>query len=424
MTEGERKSELRAQLTAARDRTLWLFGQVPEEFLRRRVHNFYSPIGWHFGHIGRTEEWWVICEALGKPCLDEKLSFLLADLPANPKDNRVNIPDRDGITAFLTATRDRVLEALEATPLDPENPFLREGYVWDFALQHECQHQETIAEMLCLIHQRMPIPTIEFPYRWCGQDSARAVALDGGRFTMGSDAWCGYDNEKSAHKVDVAPFILDETPVTAYQWSLFMAEDGYHRPEFWSDAGWQWRATEDATKPEYWIIEEGQFAIVSPAGVRAIHPEEPVGSISWHEAKAFARWAGQRLPTEEEWELAAVAGSHSRRFPWGDRVPSPELASYGLADWGPRPAASYPANPNGLQGMAGGLWEWTSTPFLPYSGFEAFPYDGYSADHMKGEHRVCRGGSFATAGPILRGSFRNWYVPTYRQGFLGLRCAQ
>src|ERR1035438_7969937 len=124
MTQGERKAQLRIRLSAARDRTLWLFDQVPDEFLKRRVHNFYSPIGWHFGHIGRTEEYWVMSEALKRPVLDEHLSFLLADLPENPKDNRVTIPNRGAIVEYLSATRQRVFKALDAADLDSSNPLI------------------------------------------------------------------------------------------------------------------------------------------------------------------------------------------------------------------------------------------------------------------------------------------------------------
>src|SRR3954464_7235864 len=95
------RSVLAQRLADVRAKTLWLLDQVPEEFLRRRVHSFYSPIGWHFGHVGRTEEFAAIGEALGRPLLDDHLSFLFADLPDNPKDNRVNIPDRAGIKKYL-----------------------------------------------------------------------------------------------------------------------------------------------------------------------------------------------------------------------------------------------------------------------------------------------------------------------------------
>src|SRR5689334_702228 len=142
------RTQLRHRLQETRAKTLWLLGQVPEEFLKRRVHSFYSPIGWHCGHVGRTEEFWAIGEALGKPLLDDHLSFLFADLPENPKDNRVNIPDREGIKKYLSRTRSLVLDALDSADLSSDSKLLRHGYAFDFAIQHECQHQETICEML------------------------------------------------------------------------------------------------------------------------------------------------------------------------------------------------------------------------------------------------------------------------------------
>jgi iron(II)-dependent oxidoreductase len=238
---------------------------------------------------------------------------------------------------------------------------------------------------------------------------------------MGSDDRHVYDNEKDAHEVRVEAFELASMPVTAAEWCEFMADGGYERRELWTADGWAWRDREGATRPEYWL-EDGRYA--GPAGPREIDPREPVSCVSWYEADTFARWAGARLPTEEEWEYAA-RGSRSLPYPWGSESPEGR-ACHAMESWGPVAAGRFPsgASPFGILDMAGNVWEWTSTPFLPYPGFEAFPYDGYSKDHMKGEHRVCRGGSWATSARILRSSFRNWYVPSYRQGFLGLRLAR
>src|SRR4051812_34834816 len=139
-----RREALKATMTAAREKTLWLLSQVPEDFLKKRVHTFYSPIGWHFGHIARTEEYWIICKALGRPCLDEHYTFLFADLVENPKDNRVNLPSREEIVAYLSMVRLATFDALGSADLNSGDAFLAEGYGWEFALQHECQHQETI----------------------------------------------------------------------------------------------------------------------------------------------------------------------------------------------------------------------------------------------------------------------------------------
>ncbi len=392
--------------------------QVPDRFLRERVHSFYSPIGWHFGHVGRTEEYWVICAALKEQPVDEQLTFLFADLPDNPKDNRIHIPDRDGIKAYMSATRAHVLDALETCDLSTDDPYLADGYAWEFAVQHECQHQETIAEMLQLIQKQLPPVSVELP-KWTSHHQTEWVNIPGDTFTMGSDDRHGYDNEKCEHQETVAPFRLAKTQVTAYQWTQFMEDGGYRRPELWSKEGWAWRCTEDATAPEYWIQQPDGWAYFGPHGVRPIQPAEAASCLSWFEADAFARWAGKRLPTEEEWEYAAGPS----KYPWGDSMAVDKEACHGLSNWAPDVVGRRLAGAFGLQDMAGNVWEWTSSKFLPYPGFEAFPYDGYSKDHMKGLHQVCRGGSWATSPTILRRTFRNWYVPTYRQGFLGLRLA-
>lgn len=428
MNQSDRKRQIRDSLAQARTKTLWLLNQVPDEFLRRRVHSFYSPIGWHFGHVGRTEEFWVISEALKLPVLDPDLTFLYADLPDNPKDNRVHIPDRAGTIAYLDRTRERVLAALDACDLSMDNRYLSDGYAWQFALQHECQHQETITEMLQLIQKQIePVSVEAMP--WKSNLVTEMVRIEGGTFCMGSDDPHGYDNEAEAHRVEVAPFRLAKYLVTAFEWKQFMDDGGYCQQELWSPHGWEWRLSENAIAPEYWIHQESSWAFFGPLGARPIHPDEPVSCLSWFEADAYARWAGKRLLTEAEWEFAASfdpASPASRRFPWGSDVATPAKASFGLNDWSPSPVGTHPSGASafGIEDIAGGVWEWTSSKFLPYPGFQAFPYDGYSKDHMRGAHQVCRGGSWATAAPILRCSFRNWYVPTYRQGFLGVRLAE
>jgi iron(II)-dependent oxidoreductase len=405
------KTGLRNRLSQAREKTLWLLDLVPDEFLRKRIHSFYSPIGWHFGHVGRTEEFWAIGEALNRPLLDSHLTFLFADLPENPKDNRVNIPDRAGLIDYLNQTRARVLQALDELDLNTTNELLKNGYAWEFALQHECQHQETICEMLQLIQRELGPRELPAPQEWRSDLPKSMVPIPGGRFTMGSDEPFVYDNEREPHEVQVEPFKLARTPVTALEWSEFMRDNGYLTEGLWSEEGWTWRQSENATRPEYWLDPENGYFSYGPLGIRAIHPDEPVCSISHHEAEAYARWINKRLPTEQEWEYVAV------------RFADPDSATHGMTTMAPTPCSPTGVK-EGIAEMSGNVWEWTSSTFLPYEGFRAYPYDGYSRDHMKGEHRVCRGGSWATARPILRRTFRNWYVPGYRQGLLGVRLAE
>ena len=225
----------------------------------------------------------------------------------------------------------------------------------------------------------------------------------------------------------VEPFFLDRCPVTACDWASFISEGGYDERGVWSPEGWDWRTSESIAEPEYWVDAGNRFVYRGPLGLREIDPHEPVCGISWYEADAYARWNEKRLPTEAEWEYAASHTPNAKRlYPWGDEAPDPTRASFAINRWDPGPIGQRPdgASFYGILDMAGEHREWTSSPFLPYPGFEAFPYDGYSKDHMDGKHFVCRGGSWATAAPILRCTFRNWYVPTYRQGFLGLRCAR
>jgi iron(II)-dependent oxidoreductase len=425
------RDQLRADLEQARETTLWLFQQVPENFLKKRVHHFYSPIGWHFGHIAMTEEYWTTCRTMKKEPMDSNLSFIFANLPENPKDNRIGIPDRNAILRYLAETRKRTLNELEEADFESDDPLLHQGYAWAFALQHECQHQETICEMLQLIHRELQTPHSVEPLPWLTTIRQQMFKkISGGEFLAGSQEPYVYDNEREPHSVFVEPFQLSKYPVTAYEWALFIEDHGYDRPELWSKEGWQWKTDENVSLPEYWIatkLNEGHFAYC-PIGVRAIHPDEPVCSISWFEAEAFARWQGKRLPTETEWEFAAQSSRPRSNgiFPWGIEQPTAKHACFGIKSMGPKPTNVHTMGRSvwEIEDLGGNVWEWTASLFLPYPGFKAFPYDGYSLEHMDGRHFVCRGGSWATAGPLLRRTFRNWYVPTYRQGILGLRLAE
>ncbi len=279
--------------------------------------------------------------------------------------------------------------------------------------------------MLQLIHAQRPCPKMDLP-EWPEPKEGVFILVPGGALEMGTNAICVYDNEGCAHSVAVSDFKLAQAPVTVSQWLYFMKEGGYSRPELWSAEGWSWRCTEDAAMPEYWRRAGHGYAAFGGLGLREMHPDEPVSSISWFEAEAYLRYKGKRFPTEAEWEYVSFRScSPGAPYPWGEEEPNSHTAVFGIGSWGPLPVGSKKcgANADGILDLAGNVWEWTSTPFGPYPGFKAFPYDGYSKDHMLGEHKVCRGGSWATAAPILRRTFRNWYVPTYRQGFLGLRCA-
>ena len=150
--------------------------------------------------------------------------------------------------------------------------------------------------------------------------------------------------------------------------------------------------------------------------------------VSWYEAEAYARWAGKRLPTEAEWERAAAWDSELRRkrlFAWGDEEPSDVLCNFGMSRWGTTPVGSFPAgaSPVGCLDMNGNVWEWTSAPFAGFPGFRAYPYPEYSEVWFDEDHRVLRGGSWATGPSVLRTTFRNFFRRHFRIAFAGIRCA-
>jgi iron(II)-dependent oxidoreductase len=162
---------------------------------------------------------------------------------------------------------------------------------------------------------------------------------------------------------------------------------------------------------------------------RPVDPDRPVCHVCYWEAEAFARWAGKRLPTEAEWEVAALwdpAQGRSRRFPWGDEPATPLRANVDQLAFDTAPVGAYPggASPSGCLGMIGDVWEWTSTTFDAYPGYATFPYPEYSEVFFGDEYRVLRGGSWATRTGAIRGSFRNWDYPIRRQIFSGFRCAR
>jgi iron(II)-dependent oxidoreductase len=430
MNQQERKEGLLKNLQDVRQRTLDLMGAVPLDYWKKRVHGFYSPIGWHFGHVGRTEEFWACNQAMGEEVLDDFLTFLYHDCPENPKDNRVQIPGPEGTVEYLARTRKRAAEALHRADLNAKNSLLADGFAWDFAYQHECQHQETIIEMMHLI-RKFTNDLSEWEdapeAKWEKPDKSDFIKIKGGEFEMGTNDRHTYDNERKKHPAKVEDFELAKHPVTVYEWVEFMEDGGYQKPGLWSEAGWKWREDSNVTHPDYWFAYKSgeQPKTFGPLGVRKIGATEPVKGISLYEAEAYCMWSGTRLPTEEEWEYEA-SGGERRRWPWGDDTPTSDHACFGFQNWFPECVRGFEKGESrhGVRGMAGGVWEWTKSKFRPYPGFVAFPYEGYSKAHFNDQHYLCRGGSFATAATIMRNTFRNWYVPTYRQGFLGIRCAR
>lgn len=257
------------------------------------------------------------------------------------------------------------------------------------------------------------------------------IVVPAGSFMMGSnDIAHTLDNERPQHAVSVPAFLIDRYPVTNTEFLVFVTSGAYHERSCWSEEGWRWREHNKVEHPLYWRKQHrGQWVEIGLHESGPLPPCHPVQCVSWYEADAYARWIGKRLPSEEEWEKAACwdpERAEKHLYPWGAGEPDSCTSNRNAFSEGTtrvdQPAAG--RSPYGCEDMLGNVWEWTATWFQPYVGFTAFPYEGYSVPYFDRQHRVLRGGSWATRRHVLRPTFRNWYQPWVREIFAGFRCAK
>jgi iron(II)-dependent oxidoreductase len=343
----------------------------------------------------------------------------------------LQLPTLDECRVLMSEIRSRVLERMSHVRFDTDDELLRDGYVYSMVLQHEYQHNETMIQTLQL-KQGMPYQAqrVYATPASRGADRHAVVRFGGGRVRVGTnDRAAAYDNERPQHELDVAPFTIDVFPVSNADYLEFMRAGGYGRRDLWSEAGWAWRNESRADAPKYWMRDGDDWCVRVMDRVTSVDADLPVCHVCYHEAEAFARFAGKRLPTEAEWEVAAgwnAATGRMQVFPWGDEAATPELANVDQLSFSTAPLGAYASNwsPLGCYGMVGDVWEWTSSEFAPYPGYRTFPYPEYSEMFFGTEYKVLRGGSWATRPGVARNSFRNWDYPIRRQIFAGFRCTR
>jgi iron(II)-dependent oxidoreductase len=422
------KEQIAADLAEARRRTNELLAPLDQERLTTQYDQLMSPPVWDYAHIGVFEELWLVQTLSGATPLDEELqsTYNAIETPRVVRGRRklLGFPES---AAYLERVRDRALTLLEEVSLDDGDPLLRGGFVYDLIIQHEHQHDETILQTLQLTPGVYRDQLPELPR---GEDlEPDMVRVPAGRYPVGSDAHEPYDNEHPRHEVALEAFEIDRLPVTNGRFLQFMEEGGYASREHWSPEGWEWRWLFDVQAPEYWSREDGRW-LTSRFGLRLpVDPRLPVLHVSYFEAEAFARWAGKRLPSEFEWEVAASWDPQSgsqRRYPWGDQPAGEQLANLDQRLFSTAPVGAYPmgASPLGCHQMLGDAWEWTSSDFRPYPGFVPYPYPEYSEPFFGDGFKVLRGGSWATRPRVARNTFRNWDSRLKRQIFSGFRCAR
>ncbi|APU14349.1 MULTISPECIES: ergothioneine biosynthesis protein EgtB [Actinoalloteichus] len=424
------RAAIAAELDRTRRRSLALTDSVDDADLTRQHSPLMSPLVWDLAHIGNQEELWLVRDVGGLVPLRSDIDELY-DAFQHARADRPALPLLSPAEArgYVRGVREKTLDVLDRTPLRGRR-LVADGFAFGMIVQHEQQHDETMLATHQLrtgepvLHAPAPPPSILPP-------TAREVLIPGGPFTMGtdSDPWA-LDNERPAHTVLVDSFYLDAAPVTNAAYAEFIAEGGYDRREWWTEAGWAHRQQAELRAPLFWERDSDgtwwrrRFGVTEP-----VPAEEPVVHVCLHEAEAYARWAGRRLPTEAEWEKAArhdpVTG-RSRRYPWGDEAPTEHHANLGQRHLSPAPVGAYPqgTTPAGVHQLVGDVWEWTSSTFTAHPGFAAFPYREYSEVFLDGGYQVLRGGSFGTDTSMARASFRNWDHPIRRQIFAGFRCAR
>jgi iron(II)-dependent oxidoreductase len=384
-------------MAEARRRTLQLVDPLTHEQLNRVYSPILSPLIWDLGHIANFEELWLVRRIGGRDPLRGDLGELY-DAIEQPRRTRGELPilRADEVRPYLDGVRERTLEVLAEVEFDASDPLLRDGFIYEMLLAHEHQHNETMLQLLQMIDSYEPVETDPGPATEPVVDGPEMVRVEGGPHGIGAgERGFAYDNERPRHEVELDPFWIDRTPVTNGAYVEFLADQGGDPPMYWERDG------------------EGGWVRAAMGRTVPVDPRLPVVHVSWHEAEAFARWAGKRLPTEPEWEAAAAGAD-------------PQRANLDLLAFGCAPAGAYTdaASDCGAVQMLGDVWEWTSSNFTAYPGFEAFPYPEYSEVFFGDEHRVLRGGAWATRRDVIRTSFRNWDLPERKQIFSGIRCVR
>lgn len=427
---------LRERLSDARRRSDALFDIVRADAMYDRPIPERHRIVFYIGHL-EAFDWNLLHENALRvksfhPEFDRLFAFGIDPVAGGlPTDQPTDWPSLEHVRQYVQRVRnslDERLSSLESMDARGRDGFSLETLL-NVAIEHRLMHVETLAYMLHQlpfgrkVHPPLPGRILASPVQHSSipvlAGTARlGLVRGGGRF--------GWDNEFAAHVQHVPGFEIDRYMVTNREFLDFLGDGGYENRNLWSDSDWEWKAAGDISSPVFWVLKDGNWFYRTMFDEIPLPLDWPV-YVSHAEASAFARWSGKTLPTEEQWHRAAygAADDSPRQYPWADAPPTPERGNFDFESWDPTPVSAHPQGRSawGVEGMLGNGWEWTSTVFGPYPGFEAFPfYRGYSADFFDGKHFVMKGGSARTAACMLRPTFRNWFQSHYQYVYAGFRC--
>lgn len=342
-------------------------------------------------------------------------------------------PKRTHIRQYKERVLDRFSRYLnEVNVGKPVHPLLENDYLLYLLLEHELMHQETLLYMLHQLPDEMKVKPASYKPAPDGISVEQRMALiPSGSATLGvssevngHDAFA-WDNECPRQQVTVDTFWMDVYNVTNGEYLAFMAAGGYERPEFWTPETWAWKKAYPKIHPPFWIATDEGWYLRDFFETRPLPLSWPV-YVTQAEAAAYARFMGKGLPSEAQWHRAAF-GERLSLYPWGNEEPQAAHGNFDFHHGSPVPVGSYPqgVSPFGIHDLIGNGWEWTATPFAPFSGFvpsEAYPQ--YSADFFDGQHFVVKGAACFTDARLLRKSFRNWYYWHYPYMYATFRCVQ
>ncbi len=429
---------LLARYQRNRSRSAALFGLLSDDAYYSRPIALRHPIVFYEGHLPGFSFNALVKNALGQPGIDPAFERLFArgidphESSGDATAPRLDWPSRAEVRGFADEADRRVLDALRHAPLDqPGHPLLDQREVVFAILEHEEMHQETLLYMW----HRLPFEQKRRPAGYRPQTDGEMPShewcrVPAGRATLGVDKAAvpfSWDNERPSYIVEVAAFSIERHDVTNGRFMEFVDAGGYREPRWWSGEDWAWVQSEGREHPLAWEQADGAWFWRGMFERLPLPPSWPV-YVSFAEAAAFARWQGDRLPTEAEFMRAAHGSpAGERHHPWGDAAPTPAHGLFDFASWDPHPAGSHPegASAWGVEDLVGNGWEWTSTPFAPFPGFAPIPsYPEYSADFFDGAHVVMKGASMATAAELLRPSFRNWFRRRYPYVYATFRCVR
>ncbi|MFV8569931.1 selenoneine synthase SenA [Marinobacter sp. SBS5] len=427
----EMKAQLLEELALARTRTEQLINSLSDAQLDVPYHPGVNPPLWEMGHSAFFYEVFVFKLLDGTESYNPSMDDLWDSFHVQHRDRwrRDLFPGREETLRYFNVVYDRVAERIRGCELTDQ-----ELYLYRYAIFHQNMHIESL--IWCRQTVGYPAPgDFKGDRPAPGEAVAGDVEVPAGRWVMGMPGApmdfaaedFAFDAEKPRFEVELPGFAISRSLVTNREFLAFVEDGGYRQPELWSFGGQQWLASAPG-HPVYWRRQEGQWQVRLFDRWLPLNLDAPVTHVSYWEAEAWCRWIGRRLPTEYEWEVAALGnrpGEVFRRYPWGNEAPDVSRVDMNGRSMAQNPVFDYPAgeSPFGCRQMLGSVWEWTSDQFLPYDGFKVDMYPFMSTLQF-GDHKVTRGGSCATTSSLIRGTYRQAYLPHRNDVFTGFRtCA-